>query len=87
MWKRLFGAAAVDRTDHHRIREIALTLLPSGTSVSVNEIFCNDPGCEGIETVILIMHPARRTTATKIAKYAKDVEASDIAEALSGNMG
>ncbi len=86
MWKRLLGgSAALDRSENHRVKALALELLPPGTSVSVNEIFCNDPGCAGIETVILIMRPSHKTAAVKISKYARDVEAADVAAALERN--
>nr|WP_246205672.1 hypothetical protein [Microvirga arsenatis] len=56
----------------------------SDTAFAVNEIACNDPGCPGIETVILVMEPGRKTRALKIAKPLDEVAEQDILAALEG---
>ncbi len=52
------------------------------TAFAVNEIACNDPGCPGVETVILVMQPGRRTRACKVQKALDDVTEQDVREAL-----
>ena len=52
------------------------------TAFSVNEIACTDPACPGIETVILVMEPGRRTRACKIAKALDEVTEPDVRKAL-----
>jgi hypothetical protein len=82
MWQRMFGSAA-DRGETNRIKALALGLLPPGTSVSVNEIVCRDPGCPGTETVILIMRAGARTVAAKVQKEAHLVDENDIKAVLA----
>ncbi len=53
-----------------------------GTAIAVNEIACTDPGCPGIETVILVMEPGRRTRALKVAKPLDAVTAEDMRAAV-----
>ncbi len=51
-------------------------------AVTVSEIECNDPGCPGTETVILIMQPYHTTRAIKISKLMDQIDQSDICSAL-----
>jgi hypothetical protein len=46
-------------------------------AVTVSEIDCADPGCPGVETVILIMQPGRKTVAAKVAKPMHEVTEID----------
>lgn len=50
--------------------------------VKASEIVCADPACPGLETVILILVPARPTRAIKVARAMADVTEADVAEAL-----
>jgi hypothetical protein len=52
------------------------------TVLKVNEIACTDPSCPGIETVILVMEPGRKTRAIKVQKPLEDVSEQDIIRAL-----
>jgi hypothetical protein len=52
------------------------------TAIVVNEIACNDPACPGVETVVLVMEPGRKTRAYKVQKPVDDVTEPDIARAL-----
>ena len=52
------------------------------TAFAVNEIVCNDPGCPGVETVILIMEPGQKTRACKVAKTLEEVTEQDLRQAL-----
>ena len=54
-----------------------------GTVLKLNEIVCPDPACPGMETVILIMEPGRRTRACKVAKPLAAIEEADVVRALS----
>ena len=67
-----------------RIKACVLDLLspPTGTALAVNEIACLDPACPGLETVILVMEPGRKTRAYKVAKALDAVTEQDIREAL-----
>jgi hypothetical protein len=53
------------------------------TAFAVNEIACTDPACPGIETVILVMEPGRKTRALKIAKALDAVAEEDVRAASS----
>ncbi len=79
----------VDRAETERVRAFALAALGAdpATSVAVNEIVCNDPGCPGTETVILVMEPGRRTRAAKVQKALEDVTEVDVAAALAAAGG
>jgi hypothetical protein len=68
-----------------RIRAWALDALASSaaTTLAVNEIACLDPACPGLETVILVMEPGRRTRAHKIGKALAAVTEQDVRAALA----
>jgi hypothetical protein len=68
-----------------RIKACVLDVLapPAGTALTVNEIACLDPACPGLETVILVMEPGRKTRAGKIAKALDAVTEQDIRAALA----
>ena len=51
--------------------------------LAVNEIVCTDPSCPGVETVVLVMEPGRKTRACKVPKGLAEVTEQDIREALS----
>lgn len=55
---------------------------PPGTTFAINEIACTDPGCPGIETVILVMEPGRKTRAHKVAKPLDAVTEPDVRAAF-----
>ena len=63
------------------VREVRV--LPAGTALTVNEIACLDPACPGLETVILVMAPGRKTRACKIAKALDAVTEQDVRGALT----
>ena len=67
-----------------RIKAWALDALapPAGTTLAVNEIACLDPACPGLETVILVMEPGRKTRAYKVVKALDMVTEQDIREVL-----
>jgi hypothetical protein len=44
----------------------AILALPDAATVSVSEIACGEPGCGGVETVVLVMRPGRKTEAVKV---------------------
>ena len=52
-------------------------------ALAVNEIACTDPACPGIETVILVMEPGRKTRALKIAKPLDAVAEEDVRSVAS----
>ena len=68
-----------------RVKAYVLDVLapPAGTALAVNEIACLDPGCPGLETVVLVMEPGRKTRAYKVAKALGAVTEQDIRKALS----
>lgn len=79
-----FGLPKPDRQAVDRAKSLARAALQASpdTAFAVNEIACNDPGCPGIETVILVMEPGRKTRALKIAKPLDEVMEQDILKAL-----
>ena len=52
------------------------------TAFAVNEIACTDPACPGVETVILVMEPGKKTRALKVAKTLDAVTEQDIRDAV-----
>lgn len=86
---------AADRAISAQIREWAAAALEataldppaSGDDpdirFSVNEIVCRDPSCPGVETVILVMAPGRKTYAVKIARPMAEVCAQDVRRAVT----
>lgn len=58
----LFGEGKKDRSVQGRIKEWvrAHYQLPADTTVLVAEIYCDQPGCAPIETIIAILDPAGR---------------------------
>ncbi|WP_114948777.1 hypothetical protein [Microvirga calopogonii] len=79
-----FGLPKPDKHGIDRVKDLARTALGAvpDTAFAVNEIACNDPGCPGIETVILVMEPGQKTRALKIAKPLDEVVEQDIIRAL-----
>jgi hypothetical protein len=57
--------------------------LPADAVLAVNEIVCADPACPGVETVVLLMRPGRKTRACKVQKALAEVTEQDLREALS----
>ncbi|MFN3687081.1 hypothetical protein [Salinarimonas sp.] len=57
--------------------------LADDVALAVNEIVCADPACPGLESVILVMAPGRRTRALKVQKPLSEVEAGDIVAAAA----
>jgi hypothetical protein len=55
---------------------------PAETAFAVNEIACTDPSCPGVETIILVMEPGRKTRAHKIQKALDEVTQQDVRDAL-----
>jgi hypothetical protein len=72
------------RSDQQRVKSLVIEALGNNPDigVSVNEIICNDPGCTGQETVILVMVPRKKTAATKVSKAMADVTDDDVRDAL-----
>jgi len=81
-----FGLPKPDRQAVERVKELARSAIQASaeTAFAVNEIACNDPGCPGIETVILVMEPGRKTRALKVPKPLDEVTEQDILAALDG---
>lgn len=79
-----FGLPKPDKQAVDRVKDLARMVLKAApdTAFAVNEIACNDPGCPGIETVILVMEPGRKTRALKVAKPLDEVMEQDIVRAL-----
>jgi len=79
-----FGLPKPDREAVERVKTMARAALQSApeTAFAVNEIACTDPGCPGIETVILVMEPGQKTRALKVQKPLDEVTEQDILAAL-----
>jgi len=79
-----FGLPKPNREAVERVKEMARAALRTSpeTALAVNEIACNDPGCPGIETVILVMEPGQKTRALKVQKPLDEVTEPDILGAL-----
>ncbi len=83
--KRFPGGPRPDAESISRIKDWARASLRAGkeTAFVVNEIACTDPACAGVETVILVMAPGRRTAAAKVGKTLAEVTEQDVRQALS----
>jgi hypothetical protein len=79
-----FGLPKPDRRAIDQVKAMARDALRASpeTAFAVNEIACNDPGCPGIETVILVMEPGCKTRALKVAKPLDEVTEQDIRSVL-----
>lgn len=55
----------------------------SGFVTMASEIDCADPGCPGLETVILLMPPGGKGRAVKVGKPMAEVTEQDVAAALA----
>lgn len=79
-----FGLPKPDREAVERVKELARSVLQASpeTAFAVNEIVCNDPSCPGLETVILVMEPGRKTRALKVQKSLDEITEQDIRTAL-----
>ena len=53
------------------------------TIITISERDCGDPGCGGVRTIILIMHPTRPTEAIKIDKPFEQITQADLCDALA----
>jgi hypothetical protein len=82
--RKAFGVPKADPVHIHQVKAWARMVLEvsDDTAFAVNEIACNDPGCPGVETVILVMEPGRKTRACKVLKALDDVTEQDVREAL-----
>jgi hypothetical protein len=68
-----------------RIAAEVRTVLALGEedAVTVSQLDCGDPACEGgAETIILVMRQGQRTKAAKIPKAIALVSDADVAEGL-----
>lgn len=83
--KGAFGGLKPDTSENvRRIKNWACAALSASpdTVFAINEIACNDPGCPGIETVILIMEPGTKTRACKIPKPLEEILQQDVVASL-----
>ncbi len=78
-------ARRAERGAMDRVRDWARAALGAApdTAIVVNEIVCHDPGCPGVETVILVMEPGRKTRAIKVPQALDDVTEAGIREACA----
>ncbi|HEU4520197.1 MAG TPA: hypothetical protein VFS03_11840 [Microvirga sp.] len=82
--RNAFGGSRTDPEAVARVKAWVHGILKpgSGTALAVNEIACTDPSCPGVETIVLIMEPGRKTRACKVQKPVDAVTEQDIREAL-----
>lgn len=88
--ENFFGRFKAEKPDAATTAQIKawsreLLELPDDTAFAVNEIICRDPACPGMETVILVMEPGRKTQAYKIAKSLADITRDDIRDATKAS--
>ncbi len=86
-WMNRFKAKKPDPAAISSIKAWVLEYLDQAEDVAltVNEIDCNDPGCPGIETIILIMPANKKTVAYKIQKPIEDITQEDVITALTNS--
>jgi hypothetical protein len=73
----------VDAVNGLKALVLSKLAVPADTAIAVNEILCNDPGCPGIETVVLVMIPGQKTRALKVQKPLAEVTEADVAAMLA----
>lgn len=81
------GASGRDKPGRDRVEAVkawarAALGLTDEVSIAVNEIVCTDPGCPGVETVLLIMIPGQKTRAVKIPLSLDEVTEQDVRGAV-----
>jgi hypothetical protein len=77
-------AAASDASKRIAASVRAALKLGEDDAVTVSQIDCGDPACEGgAETFILVMRKGERTKAVKISKAMRLVSDEDVAKALA----
>ena len=79
LFRRSTRAGEPDRDAVERVKAwvLAGAALAPGTALSVSEIVCTDPSCPGVETVVLVMEPGRRTRACKVSKPLDETTEAD----------
>lgn len=75
----LFGEGKKDRSIQGQIKEWvrAAFNLPEGVTVLVTELYCDQPGCAPIETLVAILDPAGRRQF-KMSRPMKEVIKEDV---------
>ena len=82
--RNALGGSRTDPEAVERVKAWVRAALGSGdAALAVNEIACTDPSCPGVEKIILVMEPGRRTRACKVGKSLDDVTEQDIRDALA----
>ena len=78
------GAAKPHAEAIARVKDWARAALAASpdTAFAVNEIACNDPACPGLETMILVMEPGKKTRALKVSKALDAVTEDDVRGAV-----
>jgi hypothetical protein len=82
--RKAFGGRSPDPEAVARVKDWTRRHLRAApeTVLTVNEIACTDPSCPGVETVILVMEPGRKTRACKVQKPLEEVAEQDIIRAI-----
>jgi hypothetical protein len=79
--KRDAKSSEISRRISAEVRSVLA--LGEEDAVSVSQLDCGDPACEGgAETIILVMRKGQRTKAAKIPKAIVLVSDADVAEGL-----
>lgn len=82
--RQAFGGRSQDAEAVARVKDWTRCHLRAApdTVVKVNEIACTDPSCPGVESVILVMEPGKKTLAYKVQKPLEEVVEQDIIHAI-----
>ena len=74
-----------DRRQADALKPLIRRILALGEDValSISQIQCGDARCPGLETVILVMAPGKRTAAHRVAMPLAEIDAAALAEALA----
>jgi hypothetical protein len=82
LFRRKTSNRRTDAARELKVHARAVINADDNTVFSISERHCDDPGCGGAQTVVLVMHPRRPTEAVKIDKPLEQVTQSDLSEAL-----
>jgi len=85
----LFGEGKKDRSLQGQIKEWvrAHYALPEDATVLVTEIYCDQPGCAPIETLVAILHKDGRREQFKSMRPMREVKKEDVRHFLPNPEG
>src|SRR5882724_12754630 len=82
-FRRKTSNRRTDATRELKVHARTVINADDDTVVSISERDCGDPGCGGVRTIVLILHPRRPAEAVKIDKPLEQITQTDLFDALA----